>query len=105
MDILEAIGKPAEYIVAILVLLGFVLAGVKYVPKGYRRLRSWKIVKRDEYTGLKTIEAEHQKCRPELERLHKFEKLQEFRVELHPSAATEPFKPTMKFDPRFPNRK
>ena len=40
MELLEAIGNPAEYIVAIFVLLGFVWGGMKYIPKGYR----WRLV-------------------------------------------------------------
>jgi hypothetical protein len=75
MDFLEAIGKPAEYaeyIVAILVLLGFIWAGIKFIPGGYRWVRSWTFVKREELKRFKEMEPRYEKCEADLKTLTAF---------------------------------
>jgi hypothetical protein len=41
---------------------------IAYLPKGYRWLRSWKIIKRKEFDRLTGIEAEYNKYVPAIEK-------------------------------------
>ena len=66
MEILITIGKFAGALVSI-------FGAFKYLPKGYRWIRSWKLIKRREFERLKTIEAEHHKGEAEKERLRKLD--------------------------------
>ena len=69
MEFLEAIGKPAEYIIAIVGVIGLLWAGIKYVPKGYRWLSSWTFVKREELAKLREVEPKYRKCEADLKTL------------------------------------
>lgn len=70
MEILTTIGETAKHLAAIATVIGFGWAGIKYVPKGYRWLRSWKFfIKKAEYDHLKLIKALHSGCNDEYRRL------------------------------------
>ena len=59
MEIVETlviVGKIAGAFVAI-------WAAIKLLARPYRWLRSWKVIKRDVFNRLKTIESQHQQCR------------------------------------------
>ena len=62
MEILVSIGTIAGAVASI-------AGAVKYIPKLYNWVCSWKIVKRREFERLKTIEIEHQKCDAEKEKM------------------------------------
>jgi hypothetical protein len=64
LETLFTVGKIA----AALVSIG---TAIKYVPKGYRWIRSWKLIKRRDFEALQKILVEHQKCEAEKERLRK----------------------------------
>jgi hypothetical protein len=72
MEFLEAIGKPAEYIIAIVGVIGLSWAGIKYVPKGYRWLSSWTFIKREELKRFKEMEPKYEKCEGDLKTLTAF---------------------------------
>jgi hypothetical protein len=101
MEILEPIGKPAEYIVAIFAVLGSLWAGITYIPKGYRWLRSWAFINREELKRLKDSEAE-------LERLRKLDNplRREILAQIN-AARQQPVRMETEFDPRglFRDRK
>jgi hypothetical protein len=65
MDFLKALGEPAENIIAIVGVLGLLLAGIKYTPITYRWVRSRTFVKREELERLKTLERNHKGCEEE----------------------------------------
>ncbi len=54
---LETVAYGAKVILA----LGTIIGALNYVPKGYKWLRSWKLIKMSEFEQLKKIEAENQK--------------------------------------------
>jgi len=94
-EILEAIGKPAEYIVAIIVLGGFLIAGIKYIPKGYRWLRSWTFIKRGELARLEKLVKEYE----ELQRIKPVTTAVRSAFIKHPEVA-RPIETSLFFDPR-----
>jgi hypothetical protein len=71
MDFLRTLGEPAENIIAIVGVLGLIWAGIKFIPRGYRWVRSWTFVKSEELERLKTLEKNHKGC--EEERLRSIE--------------------------------
>jgi hypothetical protein len=54
LDLLYTLGKIAGALVSI-------GGAIKYVPKWYRWLRSWKLIKRQEFKRLQALDAEQQK--------------------------------------------
>jgi tRNA A58 N-methylase Trm61 len=65
-ETLITIGKIASALISI-------VGAIRYLPKIYRWFRSWKILKQREFERLKTVEAQHQKCEVEKERLGKLD--------------------------------
>ena len=62
-----------QFVVAIAAGIGASYAAVKAIAALIRWLRTWKIIKLQEFKRLKVIEAEHQKCEAEKERLRKLD--------------------------------
>lgn len=60
MEILENVGEVAKHILSIVALIGLVWTAAKYLPRGYRWLRSWTFIKREEVDRLKEIEAQYE---------------------------------------------
>lgn len=57
-----------DTITKIVGLIATCVGGLKYIPKGWRWLQSWKIVKRKEFERLLEVEAEYRKYAPAIER-------------------------------------
>lgn len=58
--------------------LGSIFGAIRYVPKWYRWVRSWTIVKRAEFDRLKQVETKHQQCGNRADISHARTKDQEF---------------------------
>jgi hypothetical protein len=63
MEFLKTLGEPATHILAIAGVIGLVWAGIKYIPKGHRWLRSWKFIKREELARFKQLAEEYEELR------------------------------------------
>jgi hypothetical protein len=102
VDTLKYVGEIAGGIVAI----GIILAGI---PPAFRWLRSWKIIKLQEFKRFKGIDAEHHECEAEKERLRKLDNpiARDIRAQLERSYEPQEIKVNSEFDARepFKNRK
>jgi hypothetical protein len=85
MEIIEAIGKPAEYVVANNRSFRFIWASIMYLPIGYHWVLSWTFINRDELFRLKDSEIE-------LERLRKLDSpiAREIKAQLERQERKEP---------------
>jgi len=91
-----------QFVVAIAAGIGAIYAAVKAITALIRWLRTWKIIKLQEFKRLKTIEAEHEKCEAEKERLRKLDNPIAREIQAQLERSYEP--PETEFDPRFPSK-
>jgi hypothetical protein len=93
-----------QFVVAVAAGIGAICAAVKAIAALIRWLRTWKIIKLQELKRLKAIEAEHQKCEAEKERLRKLDNpiAREIRDQLDRMNEPKPIRVNTEFNAREP---
>lgn len=88
-------------VVGIIVGLGTILTGIAIA---YRWVRKWTFISHEELNRLKGVEAEHQKCEAEKERLRKLDNPMAREIQAQLDRAYKPPEVEAEFDPRFPSK-
>jgi hypothetical protein len=104
VEIFENVGEIAKHILSILALITLGWTGIKYVPKGYRWIRSRTFIECDELDRLRKIDAKYSKCEAELKSLYETcaPILEQKRAELVRGVIGPEVKINSEFDPRSP---